>query len=206
MRVRAIPVPEQARGRRSASPRRSPRRVLLSVLAILACAGIALVSVTDPYAGATASSFYRQPALVKPQAVQRYAIDGGFVLVELRRDRFTAEVVGADGIAAPSGPVAPASTAQAYAAGIVAQHGWAAGEFGCLVNLWNRESGWNAHAANPSGAYGIPQALPGSKMGAAGGDWQNDYRVQIRWGVGYIAARYGSPCGAWAHSEAVGSY
>ena len=87
--------------------------------------------------------------------------------------------------------------------GLVAGRGWAASEFGCLVSLWNRESGWNSHAANPSGAYGIPQALPGSKMG---GDWQNDYKVQIRWGIGYIAARYGSPCGAWAHSNAVGSY
>jgi hypothetical protein len=173
---------------------------------VLACAGIALVSVTDPYAGATAASFYRQPVLAKHSAVQRFELDGGYVLVALKRDRFTTEVVDGSGAVVPSGPVAPASVAQAYAAGLVAQHGWAASEFGCLVNLWNRESGWNAHAANPSGAYGIPQALPGSKMGAAGGDWQNDYRTQIRWGIGYIAGRYGSPCGAWAHSEAVGSY
>ena len=196
------------RGRRAA---RGPRRrALLSLLAIAACAGIALVSVTDPYAGATASSFYRQPALAPhPAAVQRFAIEGGTVLVALKRDRFTTQVLGASGaadVAMPTGPVAPASTAQAYAAGIVAQKGWAGSEFSCLVSLWNRESGWNAHAANPSGAYGIPQALPGSKMGVGGGDWQNDYRVQIRWGIGYIAGRYGSPCGAWAHSQAVGSY
>ena len=180
------------------------------MLAVLACAGIALVSITDPYAGATAASFYRQPVLAKQRAVQRFAIDGGYVLVAVKRDHFTAEVVSdggtADGVALPTGPVAPASTAQAYAAGMVAQRGWAGSEFSCLVSLWNRESGWNSHAANPSGAYGIPQALPGSKMGAAGGDWQNDYRVQIRWGVGYIAGRYGSPCGAWAHSQATGSY
>jgi hypothetical protein len=196
------------RGRRAA--RRPRRRALLSLLAIAACAGIALVSVTDPYAGATASSFYRQPAMAPhPAAVQRFSIEGGTVLVALKRDRFTTQVLGASGgadIVMPSGPVAPASTAQAYAAGIVAQKGWAGSEFGCLVSLWNRESGWNAHAANPSGAYGIPQALPGSKMGVGGGDWQNDYRVQIRWGIGYIAGRYGSPCGAWAHSQAVGSY
>ena len=194
-----------SRGRRSAA-RRPPRRRVLSVLAVLVCTGIALVSVTDPYAGATADSFYRQPALASQQSVQRFEIDGGYVLVDLQRDRFTTEAVGADGTAAPSGPAAPASTAQAYAAGIVARHGWAASEFGCLVSLWNKESGWNAHAANPNGAYGIPQAYPGSKMGVGGGDWQNDYRVQIRWGVGYIAGRYGSPCGAWAHSEATGSY
>ena len=135
--------------------------------------------------------------------MQRFAIKGGYALVAIKRDRYTVEIVGAGAAAAPSGPVAPASVAQAYAAGLVAGHGWAASEFGCLVSLWNRESGWNSHAANPSGAYGIPQALPGSKMG---GDWQNDYKVQIRWGIGYIAARYGSPCGAWAHSNAVGSY
>jgi len=188
---------------------RSPRRALLSLLAIAACAGIALVTVIDPYAGATASSFYRQPAFAPHRAVQRFAIDGGVVVVALRRDRFTTQVLGGSAdaaVAMPSGPVVPASTAQAYAAGIVARRGWAASEFACLVALWNRESGWNAHAANPSGAYGIPQALPGSKMGAAGGDWRNDHRVQIRWGIGYIAGRYGSPCGAWAHSQAVGSY
>ena len=192
--------------RATASPYRTRRRVL-SVLAVLVCAGIALVTVIDPYAGATAAPFYRQAVLTKQTGVQRFAIAGGYALVAMKRDKYTVEIVGIGGAAgstaAPSGPVAPASVAQAYAAGLVAGHGWAASEFGCLVSLWNRESGWNSHAANPSGAYGIPQALPGSKMG---GDWQNDYRVQIRWGVGYIAARYGSPCGAWAHSNAVGSY
>jgi hypothetical protein len=187
----------------AAPVQRARRRRLLSLLAVLACAGIMLVSVTDPYAGATASTFYRQPVLAKRTAVQRFAIDGGYVVVALKRDRFTAEIVGAGGAAAPSGPVVPAGTAQAYAAGLVAQRGWAGSEFGCLVNLWNRESGWNSKAANPSGAYGIPQALPGSKMGAG---WQTDYKVQIRWGIGYIAGRYGSPCGAWSHSQAVGSY
>jgi hypothetical protein len=182
------------------------RRRVLSLLAVLATAGIVLVSVADPYAGARASAFYREPVLAKPAAVQRFTIDGGIVVVAVKRDRFTTEIVGADGAAAsalPSGPVVPASTAQAYAAGIVAKRGWAASEFGCLVSLWNRESGWNARAANPSGAYGIPQALPGSKMGAG---WQTDYRVQVGWGINYIAARYGSPCGAWAQSQAVGSY
>ena len=76
-------------------------------------------------------------------------------------------------------------------------------QYSCLVSLWNRESGWNVHASNPSGAYGIPQALPGSKMGAG---WQNDASVQINWGLGYIAGRYGNPCGAWAHSQSTGWY
>jgi hypothetical protein len=200
-------MPSSASGRRRVAP--SPfryRRRILGVLAVLVCTGIALVTVTDPYAGATAATFYKEPVLATKQAgVQRFAIQGGYALVAIKRDRYTVEVVGAGGVsaAAPSGPVAPVGVAQAYAAGLVAGHGWAASEFGCLVSLWNRESGWNSHAANPSGAFGIPQALPGSKMGAG---WQNDYKVQIRWGIGYIAARYGSPCGAWAHSNAVGSY
>ena len=74
------------------------------------------------------------------------------------------------------------------------------------MSLWNRESGWNTHAYNPSGAYGIPQSLPGSKMAAFGADWQNDYKVQIQWGLSYISGSYGSPCGAWAHSNALNWY
>lgn len=77
------------------------------------------------------------------------------------------------------------------------------GQFGCLEALWNKESGWNHLADNPnSDAYGIPQALPGSKMASAGADWATNPITQIKWGVGYIEGRYGSPCAAWAHSQA----
>jgi hypothetical protein len=77
----------------------------------------------------------------------------------------------------------------------------------CLDKLWNKESGWNHKARNnSSGAYGIPQALPGSKMASAGGDWQSNPATQIEWGLGYIKGRYGSPCSAWAHSQDVGWY
>lgn len=81
--------------------------------------------------------------------------------------------------------------------------GWGQDQWGCLDSLWQKESGWNPYAANPSsGAYGIPQALPGSKMASAGADWQTNPATQISWGLGYISGRYGSPCGAWAHSQA----
>jgi hypothetical protein len=87
------------------------------------------------------------------------------------------------------------------------QHGWGSGQFRCLDSLWQRESGWNRHAQNPSsGAYGIPQALPGSKMASAGKDWRTNPVTQIRWGLGYIAASYGSPCAAWGHSQSHGWY
>ncbi len=89
---------------------------------------------------------------------------------------------------------------------MLGSYGWSSSEFGCLDELWSRESGWNPTAANPSGAYGIPQALPGSKMASAGSDWQTNPATQIRWGLGYIKDLYGSPCGAWNHELATGSY
>ena len=77
---------------------------------------------------------------------------------------------------------------------MLGSYGWSSSQFSCLVSLWNQESGWNVTASNPSsGAYGIPQALPGSKMASAGADWQTDAATQIRWGLGYIKADYGSP-------------
>ncbi len=107
---------------------------------------------------------------------------------------------------APAVPAPSPGSAQAIAADMVAARGWSTDDFACLVSLWNRESGWRTTAANPNGAYGIPQAYPGSKMSTAGPDWQTNPATQITWGLGYIAGRYGTPCGAWAHSEAVGSY
>ncbi|HEX2144508.1 MAG TPA: hypothetical protein VHG10_08370 [Glycomyces sp.] len=81
------------------------------------------------------------------------------------------------------------------------EHGFDLEQVGCLVALWDRESGWNELAANGIGAYGIPQALPGSKMSSEGSDWETNPVTQINWGLGYIAGRYGTPCEAWNHSE-----
>jgi hypothetical protein len=199
-------------------------RRVLGAFAMVACACIAFVTVTDPYAGATAEA---APSLTSANGkgdyqVQRFPIQGGYVLVSVTRDKFkavkpvivvhdtTAAASSGGGGGASSGGGAsyttPVGTAQTYAAQLVAGNGWGAGEFSCLVNLWNRESGWNTHAYNPSGAYGIPQALPGSKMSTFGADWQNDYHVQIQWGLSYIKGSYGSPCGAWAHSNAYNWY
>jgi hypothetical protein len=110
---------------------------------------------------------------------------------------------------APSIPAPPAdpSEAQAIARELMAsQYGWGDDQFGCLVALWSAESGWNVYAGNASGAYGIPQALPGSKMATAGADWETSARTQIIWGLGYIAGRYGTPCAAWGNFEANGWY
>jgi hypothetical protein len=95
---------------------------------------------------------------------------------------------------------------RSLARAMLAARGWS-GQFGCLDSLWQRESGWNYRAYNASsGAFGIPQALPGGKMASAGSDWQTNPATQISWGLSYIASTYGSPCSAWAHSQATGWY
>lgn len=96
---------------------------------------------------------------------------------------------------------------QAYAEEKCNAYGWSQSDFNCLVSLWNRESGWNPGAYNSrSGAYGIPQALPGSKMASAGSDYLTNYKTQINWGLSYIKSRYGNPTNAWSHSQRKGWY
>ncbi|WP_245852457.1 ubiquitin-like domain-containing protein [Isoptericola jiangsuensis] len=98
-------------------------------------------------------------------------------------------------------------SAKAIARTMAAERGWGDGEFVCLDKLWTKESNWRWNAENASsGAYGIPQALPGSKMASAGSDWQTNPATQIAWGLDYIAGRYGTPCAAWNHSMSVGWY
>ena len=83
---------------------------------------------------------------------------------------------------------------------VIDSYGWSEADFVALVNLWNKESGWDIHCYNSySGAYGIPQALPGSKMATEGTDYETNGETQIRWGLKYIQGRYGSPSGAWQH-------
>ena len=96
---------------------------------------------------------------------------------------------------------------QAYARARCSAYGWSTADFNCLVALWNKESKWNPNAYNSSsGAYGIPQALPASKMATAGTDYRTNYKTQINWGLSYISSRYGSPSAAWSHSKSKGWY
>ncbi|WP_281535546.1 hypothetical protein [Cryobacterium breve] len=106
-------------------------------------------------------------------------------------------------LAAANTPAGAKNVAQSLAA---SKYGWGDGQFSCLVQLWQKESGWSYTAHNPSGATGIPQALPGSKMASAGSDWATNAATQVAWGLGYIAGSYGTPCAAWAHSEAYNYY
>ncbi len=107
----------------------------------------------------------------------------------------------------PSIVIVEPGSAQAIAKEMVYARGWGDDQFACLVELWNRESGWRVNAQNrSSGAYGIPQALPGSKMASVGADWQTNPATQITWGLNYITARYATPCGAWNHFSSRGWY
>ena len=110
---------------------------------------------------------------------------------------------GGSGGSAPAAPV-PAGSAKEIALQMVLDQGWEADQFhSCLEPLWEKESNWNHTAQNPSsGAYGIPQSLPGDKMASHGSDWRTNPATQISWGISYIKDRYGNPCGAWSHSQA----
>ena len=96
---------------------------------------------------------------------------------------------------------------QAYARQRCYAYGWSDNDFNCLVALWNKESGWNPSSRNrSSGAYGIPQALPASKMSSAGSDYLTNANTQINWGLSYIKGRYGSPSAAYQHQRRTGWY
>ena len=110
----------------------------------------------------------------------------------------------AAGAAAVSGA---SGSPRQIARAMLGSFGWSSGQFSCLDPLWEHESRWSVTAANPgSGAFGIPQALPGSRMASAGPDWQTSAATQITWGLRYIRDTYGSPCAAWSHEQATGWY
>jgi hypothetical protein len=114
---------------------------------------------------------------------------------------------GGTGVATTAPPSNP-TAAQATAKAMLASFGFSATtQWPCLYDLWEQESTWNVYAENPvSGAYGIPQSLPGDKMASAGADWQTDATTQIKWGLGYIKTVYGTPCGAWQNEVSYGYY
>jgi hypothetical protein len=119
------------------------------------------------------------------------------VLAELARKRDLADRASRNVVRDP----------RSYARLLVQQRGWSTSQFTCLNLLWTKESGWDYRATNgSSGAYGIPQALPGSKMGTVASDWRTNPITQITWGLNYIAAVYGTPCNAWGHSQRTNWY
>jgi phage-related protein len=175
-------------------------------------------SFTNPVSAAAAQPgdlvFFGQPAhhvgmYVKPGTMLD-APHTGTVVREEGLGAYTS-IGRVPGIAQLSGPglatgAAPV-VAQAAAQAMLPQFGWGMDQWPALQQLWTRESGWNYRATNPtSGAYGIPQALPPSKMATAGLDWLTNPSTQEKWGLGYILSRYGSPANAWAHELQLGWY
>lgn len=147
------------------------------------------------------------PAQVAAMSQARTSVTDGDIMRQLAN---TAERIAQNLAAGPAVP-APASVQpgsnRALGYRLMIEFGWPASEWPALDALWHRESGWNQYAENrSSGAYGIPQSLPATKMAAVGPDWKTNPETQIRWGLAYIGARYGSPRAAWAHSEKVGWY
>jgi hypothetical protein len=126
-------------------------------------------------------------------------------------DRKAADKAKASGATVPYNGLIPSSCKEfvgnrATGCALMLNAGFAIDQFPCLNNMWNKESGWNHRAANPNGAYGIPQAFPGSKMASVAADWKTNPATQIKWGLGYIKGKYKTPCGAWTHWEANHSY
>lgn len=118
-----------------------------------------------------------------------------------------AELSTGTGVAVPRTENLSLTDPKALTRALMPRYGLSSAEFDCLDRIWTQESNWNVHADNPhSSAYGIPQALPGSKMASAGADWRNNPETQIRWGLGYIKNRYGTACSAWSFKRSHGYY
>ncbi|WP_375372616.1 aggregation-promoting factor C-terminal-like domain-containing protein [Clavibacter capsici] len=190
-----------------------------------AAAAFMLVNVVDPTSGAVANPQYQEYQATVAQLAradaQSLSVATADTAVEIEP--------GFESVAAPPPPPPPVvpsapsagsgakssggagggggaiaipdpGSAKGIARSILASQGMGDDQYACLDYLWTKESGWRVNAYNPSGAYGIPQALPGSKMASVGADWQTNPATQITWGLQYIDSRYGSPCGAKAHS------
>ena len=148
-------------------------------------------------AALSASGALAQPATVKPPEAADHAAVLDSLTVSLAAKAVTAKK-----------PVHRKHlTARQIARRMLRSFHWTGWQFQWLNRLWSHESSWNVYASNPySGAYGIPQAVPGSKMSSAGPNWESSARTQIRWGMDYIKGRYGSPHLAWEHELATGWY
>ena len=174
-----------------------------NVIAITCIASYAMVTVIDPYGGALTSAYaYNSSYSNTGEDDQIYGFTsqqkisferGGWAIV-------TGDEAAAIYVANAATP--ETGSIKEFAYGLVRDNKWGRDQYSCLVALWKRESNWRWDAMNKSsGAYGIPQSLPGRKMAEMGADWATNPETQVRWGVSYIKSRYGAPCGAMAHSN-----
>ena len=190
--------------------------VVVVAIALLVVAGRP-GSATDPLGAAVAQvssgrqglklEAERQQVILQDAATQAFSVTSAPKISTAPPPQSSTGSSGGGGSSlVPSGPPPDPSSARGIAYNMLASFGFSTDQFGCLNDLWTQESNWVYNAENASGAYGIPQALPGSKMASAGADWQTNPATQIKWGLGYIKGIYGTPCGAWSHEEADGWY
>ena len=176
---------------------------IANLVAISFVAGYAMVTVIDPYGGALNSAYaYNSTYSNTGEEDQIY----GFTAQQkISFERGGWSIVTGDEAAAiyiANAETPETGTIKEFAFELVTSNSWGRDQYSCLVALWERESNWRWDALNRnSGAYGIPQALPGRKMAEMGADWITNPETQVRWGVNYIKNRYGAPCGAMAHSN-----
>ena len=168
------------------------------VWGIALSAALVLVTVVDPYSGTLTASASEHDYVnyfetdAQPAVTVNLARGGYEVLTGSAASKVFVELA----------VIPNKGSVQNIAYGKMSGFGWGRDQYSCLVKLWDRESNWRINAFNPSsGAYGIPQALPGNKMATAGPDWLTNPETQINWGLNYISARYGSPCSALSHSD-----
>ena len=187
-------------GRHAVKRNKRPR--LLPGLGFTFVASLVMVTSIDPYSGTMASADSTQVITAPDTAYQ------SLVLVDVAETSFQRggfELVNGPSktkLFVQSAPYPETGTAKYFALQQVNDKGWDFSQFSCLVKLWERESNWRWNATNKSsGAYGIPQSLPASKMASAGPDWRTNPETQIAWGIRYIDGRYKSPCAALAHSD-----
>ncbi|GAA2232197.1 hypothetical protein GCM10009851_16610 [Herbiconiux moechotypicola] len=209
--------PQTVTGPRGAG-RRTPKasRIALQVIGLVAVTACAFVTVVAPNLDAEPASASFEGTFAEGSVVTQTLDVSGSVAASVFRDGYavteapkpvivveTKSSSSDSGCPDPNAAVADPAGAQAVAADLAAARGWTGAQFDALIALWSRESGWRVNALNKSScAYGIPQALPGSKMSSAGADWLTNPATQITWGLNYIQGRYGDPLSALAHSDA----
>lgn len=188
------------------SQKRGKRSRGLTAVAIFSVGSLVMLTAVDPYSGtmASAQTMNVYDPQDNAQTVEVYLVeDSDFERAEL-------EIISGEQVTRlfiNAAPYPDPESTKGFALSQVEARGWDYSQYSCLVKLWERESNWRWNALNrSSGAYGIPQALPGTKMASAGADWRSNPQTQVKWGLGYIEGRYGSPCSALAHSDRRGWY
>ncbi|AJT42134.1 hypothetical protein UM93_12600 [Psychromicrobium lacuslunae] len=216
-------VPGKSTGRRRATPQKSSLSLLREASSKLPVQQVAAIAIAGVLVASVSASQQNPDTPASTPVAQKSAMEtvSAAANAELVFSRVTASSKPAAKTPSTGKPGADSASsdinqikavndpeaAQAFAATKLADFGWGPDQMSCLSSLWTKESSWQTTAENPSSlAYGIAQSLPAEKMASVGSDYRTNYKTQITWGLGYIKERYGSPCGAWGHSQATGWY